>query len=379
MFHVKQSKTEENGVLCAVDRNGKIPAQGGSSVLPFRRRKMTEKGTKTGFWPGFDHAKQGLRHQRVDKSMPFVLEYPARRKRIPSFTFLERKIEMKKNRILQGIAVLLFTVLTLSISMAPTGAAETDSQDSHDDVTLNFHEQADSNLEALLLDATTYVPFRAFFETVWGGSVTWDSETETATASSDTLVLTAKPDDSYLMANGRCLYGEASAVLIDGRLYVPIRLMAKAMGLSVHWNAEETSVTLSGEKAAIQSGDDFYDESEVYWLSRIIYAEAGAEPLSGQIAVGNVVLNRVNDSAYPDTIYGVIFDKKFGVQFTPAQNGAIYKTPTEESVLAAKACLDGFSYSDSALYFYDPDLSTTSWMEDSCQYEFTIGCHRFFS
>lgn len=283
---------------------------------------------------------------------------------------------MKENKILKRIAVLLFTVLTLSFFTASVGAAESDSQA---DVTLTFHDQTYQELDAILLDATTYVPFRAFFETVWGGLVTWDSETETATASSDTLNMIAKPGDSYVMANDRCLYSEATLTLIDGRLYVPVRSMAKAMGLSVYWSAEDNSVTLSGEKTAIENGSDFYDESEIYWLSRIIYAESGAEPLNGQVAVGNVVMNRVNSSAYPDTIYGVIFDKKFGVQFTPAASGTIYKTPTDESVLAAKACLDGFSFSDTALYFYDPVLSVTSWMEDSCQYEFTIGCHRFFS
>jgi N-acetylmuramoyl-L-alanine amidase len=91
----------------------------------------------------------------------------------------------------------------------------------------------------------------------------------------------------------------------------------------------------------IVSGDQYYDSDDVKWLSRIINAEAEAEPLEGKIAVGNVVLNRVASDEFPDTIYSVIFDKANGVQFSPTASGAIYNTPTDESVLAAKMCLDG--------------------------------------
>ena len=66
------------------------------------------------------------------------------------------------------------------------------------------------------------------------------------------------------------------------------------------------------------------------WLSRILYAEANTEPLAGKIAVGNVIMNRVKSPEFPDTIYSVIFDRKYGVQFTPVANGSVYNNANEE-------------------------------------------------
>lgn len=69
---------------------------------------------------------------------------------------------------------------------------------------------------------------------------------------------------------------------------------------------------LSG--AAVTSPDAPYNAVDYYWLSRIISAESQGEPLEGQIAVGNVVLNRVESDQFPDTIAGVVFDQKYAVQ-----------------------------------------------------------------
>ena len=114
------------------------------------------------------------------------------------------------------------------------------------------------------------------------------------------------------------------------------------------------------------------------WLSRIIYAESGGESITGQIAVGNVILNRVKSSQFPDTVEGVIFDRKDAVQFEPVGNGRVYQTPSAQSVEAAKRALDGENVIGSALYFYAPALSQGVWINASCTYQQTIGCHRFY-
>ena len=131
-------------------------------------------------------------------------------------------------------------------------------------------------------------------------------------------------------------------------------------------------------KKAPTSGEEYYDASEVYWLSRIIYAESGAEPFLGKIAVGNVVLNRVASAQFPDSIYGVIFDKKYGVQFSPVANGSIYKTPNSDSVIAAKICLEGYSVNNKVLYFMNPKLATNNWISQNRKYAFKIGTHYFY-
>ena len=116
----------------------------------------------------------------------------------------------------------------------------------------------------------------------------------------------------------------------------------------------------------------------MFWLGRIIHAESRGEPLLGQIAAGNVVMNRVRSRYYPNTIYGVIFDRKYGVQFSPVLDGSIYNTPTYNCTLAAKIVLEGFDTSGGALFFLEPQHSTSSWIPKNRPYFFTIGKHDFY-
>ncbi|MBR5454028.1 MAG: cell wall hydrolase [Clostridia bacterium] len=122
-----------------------------------------------------------------------------------------------------------------------------------------------------------------------------------------------------------------------------------------------------------------YNDEDLYWLSRIIYAEAGTEPFEGMVAVGSVVMNRVASDSYPDTVYEVIFDKKFGVQFTPAATGTVYRTPSRDAITAAKICLCGYSVSDEILFFLNERIATSTWTRDNCQYVMTIGNHDFYA
>ena len=95
--------------------------------------------------------------------------------------------------------------------------------------------------------------------------------------------------------------------------------------------------------------------------------------------MGNVVLNRVDSEEFPDTIYGVIFDTKNGVQFSPTVDGAINLTAGAESVLAAKLCLEDTRLSDTILYFLNQKMATSFWIVDNCTYVVSIGSHDFYS
>jgi N-acetylmuramoyl-L-alanine amidase len=94
--------------------------------------------------------------------------------------------------------------------------------------------------------------------------------------------------------------------------------------------------------------------SDFQLLARLITAESGDEPLEGQVAVAAVVLNRVNDSGFPNTIQGVIYqDGQF--KCLPKLSSII---PTESSFQAAAAALNGQDPSHDALYYYNPKLSS---------------------
>ena len=121
--------------------------------------------------------------------------------------------------------------------------------------------------------------------------------------------------------------------------------------------------------------EDVVVEDDLYWLSRIISAEAKGESIEGQIAVGNVVLNRMKSDEFPDTLKGVIFQKN---QFSPVSNGMIYDEPTSESVESAKKVLVGEKVvGDDVLFFYNPNVvGSSSWIW-SREVVDTIGNHNF--
>ncbi len=223
-------------------------------------------------------------------------------------------------------------------------------------------------------DGTTYVGLRAVSRALDPrADISWSEGT--AAIHGDGLALTASPGLPYLTANGRYLYIPAGVRAENGRVLVPIRVLADAFGAQVIWNGGTREILVENGSAAPWAN---YDPDELYWLSRIISAESQGEPLNGQIAVGNVVLNRVEHPDFPNSIYGVIFDQRWGGQFEPVRNGTIYLPPTEGSLLAAKLVLEGADEVGDCLYFLNPVLAGNFWTVENRPFYATIGCHDFY-
>jgi N-acetylmuramoyl-L-alanine amidase len=87
-------------------------------------------------------------------------------------------------------------------------------------------------------------------------------------------------------------------------------------------------------------------------------------------------MNRVASPIFPDTVHEVIFDKQYGIQFTPAYSGAIYNTPSEECIIAAKIALDGGNTAGNSLYFAS---SKNCWAARARPFAMTIGGHYFYA
>ncbi len=238
---------------------------------------------------------------------------------------------------------------------------------------------ASLGIKSLIINDTYYVPVRAFLGYVAPNmKVSYSNSTKTLTVSGGGLYLTAADGSYAVYANDRVLFDMTPARLMsDGRMYIPAKTLVKALGLSMR--AVGSALDFSGSVSPIISGARFYREDAVYWLSRIISAESRGEPLIGQIAVGCVIMNRVKSPSFPNTIWGVIFDKKYGVQFSPVANGTIYEAPAYTSVLAAKICLEGFSVSNEILYFLAPRYATSSWISNNRPYVFTVKNHEFYA
>lgn len=122
-----------------------------------------------------------------------------------------------------------------------------------------------------------------------------------------------------------------------------------------------------------------YSSDDLYWLARIIEAEAGGEPYEGKVAVGNVILNRVKSKDFPNTVYNVIFEYFGNIpQFSPVQEGTIYNTPSKDSMNAAKDAINGSKPVGNATYFFNPKKASGSWITKNKAYVSTIGGHAFY-
>ena len=115
--------------------------------------------------------------------------------------------------------------------------------------------------------------------------------------------------------------------------------------------------------------------SDVQLLARAINGEARGEPYEGQVAVGAVILNRVADSRFPNTIAGVIYQSG---AFTAVADGQI-NVPIDSSssvVKAAQDALNGWDPTDGAVYYFNPATATNKWIWSRPLIK-TIGKHRF--
>ncbi len=108
-------------------------------------------------------------------------------------------------------------------------------------------------------------------------------------------------------------------------------------------------------------------------LARCVYAEARGEPYIGQVAVAAVVLNRVKDNRFPNTISGVIYQP---YAFTAVDDGQINLAPDATAIRAAQDALNGWDPTYGCFYYYNPATATNVWIR-SKEIRLTIGRHVF--
>lgn len=119
-------------------------------------------------------------------------------------------------------------------------------------------------------------------------------------------------------------------------------------------------------------------------LLRIVEAEATGEDLEGKILVGNVIMNRVNSSEFPNTVKEVVFQTVKGhVQFSPTADGRYESVNiSDETVEAVDRILDGEDDSQGALFFSardKADPTNMSWFDNNLKWLFQYGGHEFYT
>lgn len=145
---------------------------------------------------------------------------------------------------------------------------------------------------------------------------------------------------------------------VDGifgyQTYQGVRYFQSKNGLKVDGIAGPQTLAAMGINSSSSSLS-----SSANLLARLISAESKGEPYLGQVAVGAVIMNRVNDSRFPNTIPGVIYQSG---AFEPVQNGSINAAPVSSAIKAANEALAGYDPSGNAIYFFNPNTSTSSWI-----------------
>ena len=94
-------------------------------------------------------------------------------------------------------------------------------------------------------------------------------------------------------------------------------------------------------------------------LARVVHGEARGEPYMGQVAVAAVVLNRVDNAQFPNSISGVVYQP---YAFSVVLDGQITLTPNSEAIRAARDALNGYDPTSGCLYYYNPAKTTNKWM-----------------
>lgn len=128
-------------------------------------------------------------------------------------------------------------------------------------------------------------------------------------------------------------------------------------------------------KIIVYAATNSRNVSDVQLLARAINGEARGESYEGQVAVGAVILNRVKDSRFPNSIAGVIYQPG---AFTAVSDGQIDVPISEDSsvVKAAQDALNGWDPTNGAIYYFNPNTATSSWIWSRPQIR-TIGKHIF--
>ena len=139
----------------------------------------------------------------------------------------------------------------------------------------------------------------------------------------------------------------------------------KALGMNSSYQALQGANTSSGANG--------YTSSEVYLLAKTIYAEGRGEPYVGQVAIGAVIMNRIRNAAFPNSISGVVYQKG---AFTAVDDGQINLTPNQQSYNAARDALNGWDPTGGSIYYFNPNTATSSWIWSRPQVT-KIGKHIF--
>lgn len=201
----------------------------------------------------------------------------------------------------------------------------------------------------------TYVPLRFVAEAFGIETIDWDGEHQVVYIKHEGKKIFLGIDRKIAVVDRQLFTLEKPAKLVNGRTMVPLRFIAETFDCKIEWDALTYSVVLTKENLVVPTASIAninYTREDILWLAKIVTVEARNLSYEGKLAVANVVNNRKKSTAFPNSIYDVIFQIDYHVQFPPAhKSGFKESTPTLDSILAAKMALNGVNNIDRCLFF----------------------------
>lgn len=152
-----------------------------------------------------------------------------------------------------------------------------------------------------------------------------------------------------------------------------VKKFQRKNGLTADGIAGNATLKAMGIYSSSTSSSGSTSTASLNLISRFVHAEARGEPYKGQVAVAAVILNRVKDSRFPNTVSGVVYQSG---AFTCVSDGQINLSPDETSKKAAQDAMNGWDPTYGAIYYFNPNTATSKWIW-SRPLTITIGNHRF--
>jgi len=239
-----------------------------------------------------------------------------------------------------------------------------------------------SDVPPQVVEGRTLLPLRLVFEAL-GAEVFWNPTNQMIIVLKDDTELLMRVGKPIMGVNGDFMQLDVAPSIYSNRTFVPVRVVAEALGATVEWNGDIRAVVITtasdgdgsasaSSKPPVSSALVTAEDMEI--MVRAIASEATGEPFLGKVAVGAVIVNRVMDSYFPNSIREVVFQPR---QFSVIGDGRFFSIhPTKQDYEAAREALRGTDPSYGALYFYNP-RKTRDWFVHSRHTLVVIGGHRF--
>lgn len=166
---------------------------------------------------------------------------------------------------------------------------------------------------------------------------------------------------------------------VDGiygyKTWEAVKLFQKKNGIKVDGVVGRETLNALGINQSSSSSDSSSSshESDVWLMACAINGEGRGEPYVGQVAIGAVIMNRVNHPSFPNTIAGVIYQPG---AFDAVKDGQINLTPSSSCIKAARDAINGWDPTNGAIYYWNPSTATNKWIQ-SVPVMSSIGNHVF--